>query len=87
MGSVTFFVQIATRQTEAELLAECPTCGALTYTPLAYAWRLRTVLCDECGTKMPIDEEVLRRLGVQAAEAAAEIERLLATPGGAPHEG
>jgi hypothetical protein len=87
MSSVTFFVQVATRQTEAELLAECPTCGALTYTPLAYAWQARMVLCDECETKMPLDEEVFRQLGAQAAEAATEIERLLTMPRGAPDEG
>ena len=78
MSPATFFLQIATRQTEAELLGECPSCGTLTYTPLAYAWEARTVLCGECGTKLPVDEGMLRRLGAQAYEVAAEIERLTA---------
>ena len=76
-----FYVQIATSQSEAELIAECPMCGAMTYVPLAYAWAARSVSCCDCGTRMPIATDDLTKLKAQAAGAVAEIERVLATGG------
>ena len=78
--SGAFFIQLATRQADPELIAECPMCGAMTSVPLAYAWHARSVACGECGTKMAVDPEVLVKLKVQAAGTVAEIERLMATP-------
>lgn len=73
-----FFIQIATRQSEAQLMAECALCGAVTYAPLAYAWQARSVSCSECGTRVPIGRDELMKLKAQAAGSISEIERLLA---------
>jgi hypothetical protein len=78
--SGSLFIQIATSQSEAELMAECPMCGAMTTVPLAYAFHLRSVACCECGTKMTVGPEVLFQLKTQAAGAVAEIERLMSAP-------
>lgn len=51
MPTAAFFIQIATRQSEAQLMAECALCGAVTYAPRAYAWQARSVACCECGTR------------------------------------
>jgi hypothetical protein len=72
-----FYIQIATCQSEAELISECPVYGAMTTVPLAYAWHLRSVACCECGTKMTVGREVMSQLKTQAAGAVAEIERLM----------
>jgi hypothetical protein len=61
-------------------MAECLMCGAMTTVPLPYAWHLRTVACCECGTRMPVDSEVLSKLKKQAAGAVSEIEHLMAAP-------
>jgi len=74
-----FFIQIATSQSDAELMAECAPCGAVTYVPLAYAWQARSIACGECGTRMPIGPDELTKLKAQAVGAVSEIERLLAT--------
>jgi hypothetical protein len=78
--SGSFFIQIATAQSEAELMAECPMCGAMTNVPLAYAFRFRSVACCECGTKMNVGSDVLSQLKTQAAGAVAEMERLMSLP-------
>jgi hypothetical protein len=80
LTSGSFFIQIATRQSEAQLTAECPMCGAMTTVPLAYAFHLRSVACCECGTKMTVGPEVISHLKTQAMNAVAEIERLISTP-------
>ncbi len=74
----SFFIQLATQQTEVTLMAECPLCGAITYVPLAHGYRARSVACGECGTRMQIGPDVLTKLKAQAAAAVAEMERLLA---------
>jgi hypothetical protein len=75
-----FSIEIATSQSEAQLMAECPTCGAMTFVPLAYAWTAGSVLCCECGTGMPLERQEVANLKVQAAEVVAEIEQLLRLP-------
>ena len=37
------YIQIATSQTEAQLIAECPMCGAMTFMPVAYAWAVNGI--------------------------------------------
>jgi hypothetical protein len=81
MSAGGFFIQFATRQAAAELMAECSMCGAMTSVPLAYAWHARSVVCGGCGTKMALGPGVLVQLKVQATDAAAEIEPLMAVPG------
>jgi len=41
-----FFLMVRTEQAVAELMAECPKCGAITSYGLELAWRLRTVSCN-----------------------------------------
>ena len=74
-----FFIQIATSQSDAQLMAECPRCGAVTYLPLAYAWPARSVACFESGTRMPLGPNDMTKLQAQATAAVSEITRLLAT--------
>ena len=79
MPTATFFIEIATRQSEAELMSECALCGAVTYLPLAYAWQARSVACCECGTRMSLGPDELTKLKAQAVGAVSKIERLLET--------
>ena len=72
MPTASFFIQIATRQSKAQLMAECALCGAVTYAPLAYAWQARSVACCECATRMPIGPDELTKLKAQAAGAVSE---------------
>jgi len=74
-----FYIQIATSQSEAQLMTECPRCGAVTYLPLAYAWPARSVSCSECATKITLGLNDMTKLKAQAAAGAAEIARLLTT--------
>ena len=57
-----FFIQIATQQSEAQLMAECPMCGAITFAPLVYPWAARSVVCSECGVKTPMGPHGLAKL-------------------------
>jgi hypothetical protein len=72
-----FFIEIATSQSEPQLMAECPMCGAMTFILLAYAWVARSVSCCDCGTTMPVLRDDVMKLKVQAAGAVEEIDRLL----------
>ncbi|MDE2210097.1 MAG: hypothetical protein KGJ99_10255 [Betaproteobacteria bacterium] len=71
-----FSLLIDTRAAVAELMAECPKCGAITTQVLELAWRARVVVCSECLAAMPVDESVLQTLRRQATEATATIDRL-----------
>jgi hypothetical protein len=42
-----FFLVVRPDQAVAELMAECPDCGAMTSYSLELAWRLDTVHCSE----------------------------------------
>ena len=72
-----FFIQIGSRQFTPELIAECPTCGAMTTLSIAYAWRAKSAVCGECGTRMPVHSQLIRDLKTQAEAAVREIDRLL----------
>ena len=74
-----FYIQIATSQSEAQLMTECPRCGAVTYLPLAYAWPARSVSCSECVTKISFEVNEMTKLKMRAAAAASEIGWLLTT--------
>ena len=73
-----FFVVVHTDREVAELLAQCPKCGAISSYALELAWRLRTVACNECSTSMRITEDQLRRLRDRLVEARARVDHLLA---------
>jgi predicted RNA-binding Zn-ribbon protein involved in translation (DUF1610 family) len=65
------------RRDVAELMAECPMCGAITMLPIEIAWRQGVVYCCECGAGMSVTRAVLERLQGQADGASATIKRLL----------
>lgn len=76
MKRPAFTLLLDTRQRVAELMAECPKCGAMTTQVLKLAWQARVIACSECQTAMPVDEAVLQKLRGQAVEATAAIDRL-----------
>lgn len=65
------------RTAVAEVLAECPTCNAVTAQILELAWRARGVTCPQCLTEMPVSERLLDTLRNHAIEARMTIERLM----------
>lgn len=79
-----FFLVVRPTQAVAELMAECPICGAITTYSLELAWRLRTVTCGQCSLSMRLVEGDLRGLREQLVDARVRIDRLIDTdPGGA----
>ena len=49
-----FFLVVHSHQAAAELMAECPRCGAIKSYGLELAWRLATVSCTECHLPMNV---------------------------------
>ena len=60
----------------AELMAECPSCGAITTEGLSAAWKRKCIVC-ECGLSIEIDNEHLRRLRSLATEVQYGIDELI----------
>ena len=54
-----FFLVIRPHQAVAELMAECPSCGAITSFALELAWQLDVVSCSECNRAMRLDEHAM----------------------------
>jgi len=79
-----FFLVIRPHQAVAELMAECPSCGAITSFALELAWRLDAVSCSECNRAMRLDESDVRDLRGRLANAATRVDALL---GGDPSTG
>ena len=81
-----FFLVVHPDQAVAELMAECPKCGAITTYGLELAWRLRTVTCSECSLSMRLGDRDLRglRRGLrdQLVEARMRMDRLIDTDWG-----
>ncbi len=72
-----FSLLIDTRAAVAELMAECPKCGAMTTQVLELAWRARVIVYSECpAAAMPVDEAVMQTLRRQAVDAATTISSL-----------
>ena len=71
-----FSLLLDTRAAVAELMAECPKCGAMTPQVLELAWRARVIVCSECLAAMSADDAALQGLRRQAAEAMQVIDRL-----------
>ena len=59
MKRPAFTLLLDTRQRVAELMGECPKCGAMTTQVPELAWQARVFACSECQTAMPVDEAVL----------------------------
>jgi len=74
----TFYLVVRTHQAVAELMAECPKCGAVTSYSLELAWRLQTVTCGECVLAMRIGAADLTALREQLIDARVRIDRLIA---------
>ena len=71
-----FFLVIRPHQAVAELMAECPTCGAITSFALELAWQLDVVSCSECNRRMRLDEDDLDGFRERLKEATARVEAL-----------
>jgi len=78
--STSFSLLYDPRRDAAELVAECPACGAMTMLPIEIAWRQGIVYCCECRTTMQMTRTVLERLRAQAEAASTTIARLLEAP-------
>ena len=79
-----FFLVVRMDQAVAELMAECPRCGAITSYGLELAWRLRNVTCSECSSSMQLGEADLTALRERLIEARIRVDALIAplTDGG-----
>ena len=64
----------------AEMMAECPKCGAITSYSLELAWRLRTVTCSECILAMRIAADDLTALRERLIDSRVRIDKLLSAP-------
>lgn len=60
----------------AELMAECPSCGVITFETLQSAWAKRFIAC-ECGISMEVIPEHLRHLKAMAAHFEEKIDQLI----------
>ena len=72
----TFWLLLDTRKGEAQFMAECPTCGAITTREVEEVWRTGFVVC-ECGLQMAVVPETMEALRRQAFEMEAKLTRLL----------
>ena len=71
-----FFLVIRPHQAVAELMAKCPSCGAITSFALELAWQLDVVSCSECNRAMRLDEEDLDGFRERLKDAIARVEAL-----------
>lgn len=75
--SSAFSIVAHAHEAVAELMAECPQCGAFTLYGLELAWRLRTLKCKECSCSMRLDESDLNALREQLIATRIRIDRLM----------
>ena len=68
-----FFLVIRPHQAVAELMTECPTCGAITSFALELAWQLDVVSCSECNRAMRLDEYDLDGFSERLKDAIARV--------------
>ena len=71
-----FFLVIRPHQAVAELMAKCPSCGAITSFALELAWQLDVVSCSECNRAMRLDEVDLDGFRERLKDAIARVEAL-----------
>jgi len=72
-----FFLVIRPHQSVAELMAECPKCGAIGSFSPELAWRLNRVSCAEGSASMQLTEDDLRGLRSQLPDTMDRIDRLI----------
>ena len=72
------FLVIRPHQAVAELMAECPSCGAMTSFALELAWRLGAVSCSECQLLMRLVDDDITALRERLIEARMRIDGLAA---------
>jgi hypothetical protein len=75
--SSEFSLVVHVHKPVAELMAECPICGAISFHGLELVWRLGMVNCGECHLSMRLDEDQLALLSQRLTEANARITALL----------
>lgn len=76
MPNAHLHLLLDTAKSEAELMAECPSCGAITIESLQGAWSKRFIAC-ECGVTMEVVAEDLRQLRAMASQYQATIDQLI----------
>jgi hypothetical protein len=72
-----FFLVVRTHPSVAELMAECPKCGAMTTYGLELAWRAGSVTCSECALSMKLTKRDLDGFRQQLVDARVRIDRLM----------
>ena len=72
-----FILVIRPHQAVAELMAECPSCGAMTSFALELAWQLDVVSCSECNRAMRLDEHYVEGFRERLADAIARVDALV----------
>ena len=72
-----FFLVIRPHQAVAELMAECPSCGAITSFVLELAWQLNVVSCSECNRATRLDEYEVKGFRERLADAITRVNALL----------
>jgi Zn ribbon nucleic-acid-binding protein len=75
-----FFLVIRPHNAVAELMAECPSCGATTSLALELAWRLDAVSCSECHRAMRLDEDVVQGFRERLKDTMMRMNALLRHP-------
>ena len=75
-----FFLVIRPHQAVAELMGECPSCGAITSFALELAWQLDVASCSECNRAMRLDEDDVDGFRERLPDSMARLEALLGGP-------
>jgi hypothetical protein len=74
--SLKFWLLLDPSKNEAQFMAECPVCGAITTRWIDEIWRVGFVVC-ECGLEMAVLPKNLEALRDQAKEMESKLGRLL----------
>jgi len=72
LNEARFYLLMDSGKGNADVMAECSLCGAITRQPLALTWLERSVACSNCGIVMPFDVLVLDKLRQQGGRGAGE---------------
>jgi len=72
-----FFLVIRPHLALTELLAECPSCGAMTSFALELGWQLDVVSCSECNRAMRLDAHDLQGFRERLIDAMTRVDALL----------
>jgi hypothetical protein len=78
MATAHLHLLIDANKSEAELMAECPACGAIAFEGVDSAWAKRFIVC-ECGIRIEVIAEQLRQLRILAADYQRRIDHLIGT--------